>query len=49
MENGISDGTNHPDGAIIRGNPDGALNPQGSATRAELAAVWMRLIQNVVK
>jgi len=33
---------------IIRGNADGTLNPQGTATRAEVAAMLQRFIVNYV-
>ena len=33
---------------IIRGNADGTLNPQGTATRAEVATMLQRFIVNYV-
>ena len=34
---------------LVNGYEDGTLRPQGSATRAQIAAVLMRFCQNVLK
>lgn len=33
---------------ILNGNPDGSLNPQGSATRAQMAAMLHRFCENIL-
>jgi hypothetical protein len=34
---------------LLNGNDDGTLNPGGNATRAEVATILMRFIENVAK
>ena len=34
---------------LFRGNDDGSLNPKGNATRAEVAALLMRMVGLIVK
>ena len=34
---------------VISGNADGTLNPQGTATRAEVATILMRFYENMAE